>query len=84
MYFLHHCGTESQLFSDAGTPFSFDSKVWRVTSGSLGGNESQAYAWSLKGVAYMVSSCGKTVMHKDAYVSRFEDEFGKDMEKGLP
>ena len=32
----------------------------------------------------MVSSCGKTVMHKDAYVSRFEDEFGNVMEKELP
>ena len=43
-----------------------------------------AYACSSKGVAYMVSSRGKTVIHKDAYVSLFEDEFGNVMEKELP
>ena len=43
-----------------------------------------AYAWSSKGVAYMVSSCGKTVTHKDAYVSIYEDEIGNVMEKELP
>ncbi len=43
-----------------------------------------AYAWSSKGVAYMVSSCGKTVMHKDAYVNRFVDEFGNVMRKSCP
>ncbi len=75
-FFNVHCETEFKLFPNAGIPFSFDSKVWRVTSGSLGGNESQAYAWSLKGVANMVSSWCKTMIHKDAYVSQFEDEFG--------
>ena len=43
-----------------------------------------AYAWSSKGVAYMVSSCGKTVMHTDPYISRFEDEYGNVQEKELP
>ena len=32
----------------------------------------------------MVSSCGKTVMHKDAYISRFEDEYGNVQQKELP
>lgn len=43
-----------------------------------------AYAWSSRGVAYMVSTCGKTVMHRDAYMSRFEDEYGNVQEKELP
>jgi hypothetical protein len=43
-----------------------------------------AYAWSSKGLAYMVSSCGKTVMHVDPYIPRFEDEYGNVQEKELP
>ena len=43
-----------------------------------------AYAWSLKGVTYMVLSCGKTVMHVDPYISHFEDEYGNVQEKELP
>ena len=31
----------------------------------------------------MVSSCGKTVMHKQPYISRFEDEYGNVQEKEL-
>jgi hypothetical protein len=42
-----------------------------------------AYAWSSKGVAYMVSSCGKTVMHEQSYVSRYEDEYVNVQEKEL-
>jgi len=36
------------------------------------------------GVAYMVSSCSKTVMPMDPYISCFEDEFGNIQEKELP
>ncbi|KAL7554128.1 hypothetical protein ACHAWF_017536 [Thalassiosira exigua] len=43
-----------------------------------------AYAWSQKGIAYMVSSCGTTVRHEKNYMSRFEDEFGNVSEKELP
>lgn len=43
-----------------------------------------AYAWSQKGIAYMVSSCGKTVAHEELYISRFEDEFGQVNSKQLP
>ena len=43
-----------------------------------------AYAWSQKGVAYFVSSCGTTVQHEKAYISRFEDEYGNVQEKELP
>ena len=59
---------------------------WVVMKANIGGVDIfvMAYAWSSKGVAYMVSSCGKTVMHKDAYVSRFDDEFGNVIEKELP
>ena len=43
-----------------------------------------SYAWSSKGVTYMVLSCGKTVMHEDAYISHFEDECGSVQRKELP
>ncbi|KAL7549478.1 hypothetical protein ACHAWF_012745 [Thalassiosira exigua] len=43
-----------------------------------------AYAWSNRGVAYMVSSCGKTVRHSQNYTSRFEDDFGNVQVKELP
>ena len=43
-----------------------------------------AYAWSQKGVAYMISSCGTTVMHEHPYLSRYEDDFGNAQEKELP
>ena len=32
----------------------------------------------------MVSSCGKTVMHKEPYVSHFEDQYRNVQEKHLP
>ena len=43
-----------------------------------------AYAWSQRGIAFMVSSCGTTVQHAKAYKSKFEDEFGNVSEKELP
>ncbi|KAL7537556.1 hypothetical protein ACHAWF_005802 [Thalassiosira exigua] len=43
-----------------------------------------AYASSNKGVAYMVSSCGKTVRHSKNYTLKFEDDFGNTQEKELP
>jgi hypothetical protein len=42
------------------------------------------YAWSTKGIAYMVSTCGKTVMHLQPYIFCFEDEYGNVQEKELP
>ena len=35
-----------------------------------------AYAWSQRGVSYMVSTCGSTAPHQDKYLSHFEDDFG--------
>ena len=43
-----------------------------------------AYAWSNKGISYMVSSSGKTVRHKTDYRSSFTDGFGKTNLKALP
>ena len=43
-----------------------------------------AYAWSSKGVAYMMSTHGKTVMNKESYISRLENEYGNVQEKELP
>ena len=59
---------------------------WVVMQANIGGVELyvMAYAWSSKGVAYMVSSCGKTVRHEQSYISRFEDEYGNVQEKELP
>ena len=42
-----------------------------------------AYVWSSKGVAYMVSSCGKTVMHVDPYILGFKNEYCNVQEKEL-
>jgi len=59
---------------------------WVVMQANIGEVELyvMAYAWSSKGVAYMVSSCGKTVRHEQSYISRFEDEYGNVQEKELP
>jgi len=35
-----------------------------------------AFAWSQKGVSYIVLTCGSTEPHPTKYVSRFEDEWG--------
>jgi len=35
-----------------------------------------AYAWSQKGIAYIVSTCGTTVTHEVNYYSKFENEYG--------
>jgi hypothetical protein len=58
---------------------------WVVMTAKIGGVDLYVmeYAWSSRGVAYMVSSCGKTVMHEQSYVSRYEDEFGIVQEKEL-
>jgi hypothetical protein len=58
---------------------------WVVMKSTIGGVDLyvMAYAWSSKGVAYMVSTCGKTVMHEKAYISRFEDEYGNVQHKEL-
>ena len=42
-----------------------------------------AYAWSQKGVAYMISSCGKKVMHEEPYLSCYKDNFGNVQAKEL-
>ena len=42
-----------------------------------------AYAWSNKGVSYMVSTCGTTVQHEKHYMSSYEDEFGNRATKEL-
>lgn len=42
-----------------------------------------AYAWSNKGVSYIVSTCGTTVQHMEPYVSKFEDVFGNVNTKEL-
>ena len=59
---------------------------WVVMQANISGVDLfvMAYAWSQKGVAYFVSSCGTTVQHEKAYLSRFEDEYGNVQEKALP
>ena len=42
------------------------------------------YAWSSKGLAYIVSSCGTTIRHETDYRSCFEDGFGNTDSKALP
>ena len=35
-----------------------------------------AYAWSQRGVSYMISTCGITAPHQDNYLSQLEDDCG--------
>jgi hypothetical protein len=51
---------------------------WAVMQTTIAGVEliAMAYAWSQKGVKYMISSCGKTVMHEEPYPSRYKDNYG--------
>ena len=35
-----------------------------------------AYAWSQRGVTYLVSTCGSTKVHPEKYQSSYEDNFG--------
>lgn len=51
---------------------------WVVATAKVAGVDliAIAYAWSQKGVAYFISTCGKTSPAKDLYVSKFENEFG--------
>ena len=59
---------------------------WVVMQTKIAGVEliAMAYAWSQKGIAYMISSCGRMVMHEQSYLSRYEDDFGNIQEKELP
>ncbi len=43
-----------------------------------------AYAWSAKGISYIVSTCGTTVRHEENYYSKFENEYGHVEVKELP
>ena len=43
-----------------------------------------AYAWSNRGVSYIVSLCGTMIPHEKLYTSRFEDDYGNVTEKELP
>jgi hypothetical protein len=43
-----------------------------------------AYAWSNKRAAYIVSSCGTTVMHEIPYRSHFTDDYGNVTFKEIP
>ena len=42
-----------------------------------------AYAWSQRGVSYMVSTCGSTAPNQDKYLSHFEDDFGNVIAKEI-
>ena len=42
-----------------------------------------AYAWSQRGVSYMISTCGSTSVHADKYLSHFEDDFGNVTSKEI-
>ena len=73
-----HYQTECELLPNAGTTQSTSCKTQIKTSGTLvcdattiAGVELivMAYAWSQKGVAYMISPCGTTVMHEHPYLS---------------
>ena len=43
-----------------------------------------AYAWSQKGIAYILSTCGTTVRHSIDYRSKFPDGFGNTDSRSYP
>ena len=59
---------------------------WAVMKATISGVDIfiMAYAWSQKGIAYMVSSCGKTVRHETPYRTKFDDGFGNVDYRELP
>jgi hypothetical protein len=42
-----------------------------------------AYAWSHRGVSYIVSTCGDTSTHEEKYMSAYEDDWGRIQYKML-
>jgi hypothetical protein len=59
---------------------------WVVMTTNISGVEmlALAYAWSKRGVAYFLSTCGNTAVSSVAYRSAFEDDFGNVNYKFLP
>jgi hypothetical protein len=59
---------------------------WVVMVGEISGVQimALAYAWSMSSIAYIVSSCGKTVQHTIPYTTKFEDTYGEVGSKELP
>jgi len=51
---------------------------WVIFRATISGVKlfTMAFAWSQKGVSYIISTCGSTEPHPTKYVSRFEDEWG--------
>ncbi|KAL7525905.1 hypothetical protein ACHAXR_002386, partial [Thalassiosira sp. AJA248-18] len=59
---------------------------WVVMTAKISGVDLyiMAYAWSNKGIAYIVSTCGTTVRHEKNYYASFEDAYGNRCTKELP
>ena len=59
---------------------------WVVMKAVISGVEVFAlmYAWSNNGIAYFISSCGKTIRHECMYKSSYEDMFGNVESKEHP
>jgi hypothetical protein len=51
---------------------------WVVFKGEIVGMKLMAiaYAWSQRGVSYMISKCGSMQMHEIKYLSTLEDKYG--------
>jgi hypothetical protein len=43
-----------------------------------------AYAWSQRGISYILSTCGSTKTAEKMYVSYFEDDYGNVGSKEIP
>ena len=42
------------------------------------------YSWSSRGLTYIVSTCGKTIRHKQDYYTKFSDNHDNTVTKPLP
>ena len=58
---------------------------WVVMKANISGVDIfvMAYAWSNKGVSFIVLTCGTTVRHEKNYYSKFEDSYGNPSVKEL-
>ena len=58
---------------------------WVVMTATISGVNifAMAYAWSNKGISFIVSTCGTTIRHKKNYMSKFEDAYGNASVKEL-
>ena len=80
-YFPKDVLHEVLLACFGGRPASY----WVVMKANISGIDTMimAYAWSMKGICYIFSSCGKSVCHERDCVTKFTDYCRQPCSKAL-